>query len=100
MTNKSESIVPVFRAKTRMTNVDILGSLDCSFQNGTDIPIIRVHDFELPYCSKYVNDETIEMSLDGTKFYSMEEVRRSLEFTAKIDKGLTDGTIDIIGIVE
>jgi hypothetical protein len=87
MPDNTKPIVPVFMAKTDLDK----GITGRSFFEDS----IRC-DIEGEWI--LIDKYTLTMSLDGTKFYSMEEVRRALEFSDKIDKGLTNGTIDIIGI--
>jgi len=78
MTNKKQPIVPVFRGERYhgelIQGLYFLGRIE---QTYIELQDGHVHA---------VKPETLQMSLDGENWHSMEEVRDALEFKAEYDK--------------
>ena len=105
MTNKSESIVPIFKAERKPFDENDISTVFIVEGSYWDNSLNNCHliksysEKQERYINVEIKPETLQISLDnGTNWATMEEVREALEFKRKIDKGLTDGTVDIISV--
>ena len=79
-TDNKETIVPMFKADClRYEGEEIIGSLDSSHQDWPDNIGILAHDLDLHYRSRYIKPETIQISLDGQEWYTMDRLSKLIE---------------------